>query len=60
MINVPDTPEGVLESVHNKVRGLLPMESVPLSIEGYVQELIRQARDPMRLAAMYIGWCAVF
>jgi serine/threonine-protein kinase ATR len=60
VVNVPDTPEGVLESVHNKVRGLLPMESVPLSVEGYVQELIRQATDPLRLASMYIGWCAFF
>lgn len=57
---VPDTPEGVLESVRNKVRGLLPMESVPLSVEGYVQELIRQATDPMRLASMYIGWVPFF
>ncbi|MCJ1477208.1 serine/threonine-protein kinase M1 [Lambiella insularis] len=58
--SVPDTPEGVLESVRNKVRGLLPMESVPLSVEGYVDELIQQATDPMRLASMYIGWCAFF
>ncbi|KAL8809103.1 MAG: hypothetical protein Q9200_003724 [Gallowayella weberi] len=57
---VPDTPEGVLESVRNKVRGLLPMESVPLSVEGYVEELIKQATDPRRLAAMYIGWCSFF
>lgn len=57
---VPDTPEGVLESVRNKVRGLLPMESVPLSVEGYVQELIGQATDPMKLASMYVGWCAFF
>ena len=57
---VPDSPEGVLENVRNKVRGLLPMESVPLSVEGYVQELIRQATDPWRLASMYIGWCAFF
>lgn len=57
---VPDTPEGVLESVRNKVRGLLPMESVPLSVEGYVHELIQQATDPWRLASMYIGWCAFF
>ena len=57
---VPDTPEGVLESVRNKVRGLLPNESVPLSVEGHVQELIRQATDPMRLASMYIGWCSFF
>ena len=57
---VPDTPEGVLESVRNKVRGLLPMESVPLSVEGYVQALIQQATDPFKLASMYIGWCAFF
>ncbi|KAL8699738.1 MAG: hypothetical protein Q9224_001285 [Gallowayella concinna] len=57
---VPDTPEGVLDSVRNKVRGLLPMESVPLSVEGYVEELIKQATDSARLAAMYIGWCAFF
>lgn len=57
---VPDTPEGVLENVRNKVRGLLPNESVPLSVEGYVQELIQQATDPWKLASMYIGWCAFF
>ncbi|KAL8917919.1 MAG: hypothetical protein Q9208_007662 [Pyrenodesmia sp. 3 TL-2023] len=57
---VPDTPEGVLESVRNKVRGLLPRESVPLSVEGYTDELIKQATDPERLAAMYIGWCSFF
>lgn len=57
---VPNTPEGVLESVNNKVKGLLPMESVPLSVEGYVQALIQQAVDPFRLASMYIGWCAFF
>ncbi|KAL8939500.1 MAG: hypothetical protein Q9216_003328 [Gyalolechia sp. 2 TL-2023] len=51
---VPDTPEGVLDSVRNKVRGLLPAESVPLSVEGYVDELIMQATDPERLAAMYM------
>lgn len=55
---VPDTPEGVLESVRSKVRGLLPGESLPLSVEGYVDELIVQATDPEKLAAMYIGWCA--
>lgn len=57
---VPDTPEGVLDSVRNKVRGLLPGESVPLSVEGYVEVLIKQATDPERLAAMYVGWCAFF
>ncbi|KAL9586349.1 MAG: hypothetical protein Q9212_000967 [Teloschistes hypoglaucus] len=57
---IPDTPEGVLDSVRSKVRGLLPLESVPLSVEGYVDELIKQATDPERLLAMYIGWCAFF
>ncbi|KAF2086780.1 putative phosphatidylinositol 3 and 4-kinase [Saccharata proteae CBS 121410] len=57
---VPTTPEEVLESVNGKVRGLLRGESVPLSVEGYVDALINQARDPKNLAAMYIGWCAFF
>ena len=57
---VPETPEGVLENVRMKVRGLLPAESVPLSCEGYVDELIKQATDPFKLASMYIGWCPFF
>ncbi|KAL8834033.1 MAG: hypothetical protein Q9170_003964 [Blastenia crenularia] len=55
---VPDTPEGVLDSVRNKVRGLLPGESAPLSVEGHVDHLIGRATDPENLAAMYVGWCA--
>ncbi|KAL4888524.1 UVSB PI-3 kinase [Aspergillus ambiguus] len=58
--NVPDTPAGVLESARNKLRGLLPGESVPLSVDGHVDELIMQATDKRNLAAMYIGWCAFF
>lgn len=55
---VPETPQEVLESVRMKVHGVLKGETVPLSVEGYVEELIRMARDPMNLASMYIGWCA--
>ena len=55
---VPDTPEGVLEAIRNKVRGLIAGESVPLSVEGHVQLLIQEATDPFNLSAMYIGWCA--
>ncbi|OJJ33117.1 hypothetical protein ASPWEDRAFT_174541 [Aspergillus wentii DTO 134E9] len=58
--SVPDTPAGVLENVRNKLRGLLPGESVPLSVDGHVDELIMQATDKKNLAAMYIGWCAFF
>ncbi|KAF2019578.1 hypothetical protein BU24DRAFT_419179 [Aaosphaeria arxii CBS 175.79] len=57
---VPDTPQEVLESVRGKVAGVLSGESVPLSVEGYVDALISMARDPRNLAAMYIGWCAFF
>ena len=57
---VPETPQEVLDSVRNKVRGLWKGESVPLSVEGYVDALLRTARDPANLAAMYIGWCAFF
>nr|POF13133.1 protein kinase rad3 [Quercus suber] len=55
---VPETPREILESVDRKVKGLLQGETVPLSVEGYVDALIRQAVDPANLAAMYIGWCA--
>ena len=55
---VPDTTEGVLEAIRNKVRGLVAGESVPLSVEGHVQLLIQEATDSYNLAAMYIGWCA--
>lgn len=59
-ISVPDTPTGVLENVRHKLQGLLPGESVPLSVDGHVDELIMQATDRRNLAAMYIGWCAFF
>ncbi|EOD43838.1 putative inositol kinase kinase protein [Neofusicoccum parvum UCRNP2] len=58
--DVPNTPEEVLAGVKRKVKGFLPNETVPLSVEGYVDSLIEKARDPHNLAAMYIGWCAFF
>ena len=57
---VPDTPAEVLEVVRAKVRGMLAGESVPLSVGGYVEEMIRRATDPANLCRMYIGWCAFF
>ena len=56
--NVPDTPQGVLEGIRGKTRGILEGESIPLSVGGYVQEMIQRATDPNRLVRMYIGWCA--
>ncbi|KAL1871978.1 hypothetical protein VTK73DRAFT_1808 [Phialemonium thermophilum] len=50
-------PTSVVESIRRKVRGLLPKESIPLGVEGQVEELIGQAVDPKNLTAMYIGWC---
>lgn len=52
-----DAAQEVLDGVKRKLRGLLAGESVPLSVEGQVQELIKQATDPVFLAGMYIGWC---
>ncbi|KAG5926189.1 hypothetical protein E4U42_003556, partial [Claviceps africana] len=49
-------PQSVVDSIRRKVRGLLPNESIPLSVEGQVEELIKQAVDARNLAAMYIGW----
>ncbi|KAG5944560.1 hypothetical protein E4U60_005826 [Claviceps pazoutovae] len=53
-------PQSVVDSIKRKVRGLLPNESIPLSVEGQVDELIKQAVDPRNLTAMYIGWCPFF
>ncbi|KAM3088202.1 serine/threonine-protein kinase M1, variant 2 [Clarireedia jacksonii] len=52
--------QSVLDAIGRKVRGLLVGESVPLSVEGHVDELIKQATEPKNLAAMYIGWCSFF
>lgn len=55
---VPQTAQGVLDSIKRKVRGLLAGESVPLGVEGQVDELIKMATNQTFLAGMYIGWCA--
>jgi serine/threonine-protein kinase ATR len=58
--NTPDTPMAILDAVRGKVKGMLPGESVPLSVGGYVEEMIKQATDHANLCKMYIGWCAFF
>ncbi|KAF9765646.1 hypothetical protein IL306_002066 [Fusarium sp. DS 682] len=56
-VGVKLQPQSVVDSIKRKVRGLLPTESIPLGVEGQVEELIKQAVDPRNLTAMYIGWC---
>ncbi|KAJ4323015.1 serine/threonine-protein kinase M1 [Fusarium piperis] len=56
-VGVKLQPHSVVDSIKRKVKGLLPHESIPLGVEGQVEELIKQAVDPRNLAAMYIGWC---
>ncbi|KAI1337113.1 phosphatidyl inositol 3-kinase-like protein [Xylariaceae sp. FL0016] len=51
-------PQSVVDSIKRKVRGLLPDESIPLGVEGQVEELIKQAVNPKNLSGMYIGWCS--
>jgi len=55
---VPETPQEVLDGVAGKLAGFLRGESVPLSVEGHVEALIKQATDAWNLCQMYIGWCA--
>ncbi|KAI5464134.1 hypothetical protein BGZ63DRAFT_349688 [Mariannaea sp. PMI_226] len=59
-VGVKLQPQSVVDSIKRKVKGLLPNESIPLGVEGQVEELIKQAVDPKNLAAMYIGWCPFF
>ncbi len=58
--SIPQTAQGVLDSIQRKIRGLLAGESVPLGVEGQVDELIKQATNQTYLAGMYIGWCSFF
>ncbi|KAH0602255.1 uncharacterized protein H6S33_009865 [Morchella sextelata] len=51
-IKIPETPKDVLKNIQNKLRGLFQGETVPLSVEGQVQELLRSAVDPGNLCAM--------
>lgn len=55
---VPQTGQGVLDSIQRKVKGYLTGEIVPLGVEGQVQELIAAATNHAFLAGMYIGWCS--
>lgn len=55
---VPETPREILDSVEGKLKGLLREETVALSVEGYVDALIREAVSPWNLCQMYIGWCS--
>lgn len=56
-VGVKLQPQSVVDSIRRKVKGLLANESIPLGVEGQVEELIKQAVDPRNLTAMYIGWC---
>jgi phosphatidylinositol kinase/protein kinase (PI-3 family) len=42
-------------TIRGKLGGQINKEELPLSAEGQVDELIRMAVSPERLAAMYIG-----
>ncbi|KAF8246273.1 hypothetical protein K440DRAFT_655242 [Wilcoxina mikolae CBS 423.85] len=56
----PETPKEILESIQGKLRGLWDNDTVPMSVEGHVEVLIKKATDPENLCAMYIGWCPMF
>ncbi|KAJ1957082.1 hypothetical protein EC988_001015, partial [Linderina pennispora] len=46
-----------LATISKKLQGVIQGQP-PLSVEGHVDELIREATDPKRLFQMYIGWAA--
>lgn len=50
------SPTSAMESTRSKIRGIKDPNSVPLSIDGLVDELIKQATSPENLAQMFKGW----
>ncbi|GAA5857265.1 hypothetical protein JCM8547_009406 [Rhodosporidiobolus lusitaniae] len=55
-----------LEPISNKLLGLQvtsdpeSLSAKEVSVEEQVERLIREARDPKNLGAMYVGWCSWF
>lgn len=54
------SPKDMLDVIRAKLQGRFTGETVPLSVEGQVQELIRSAVSPKNLKMMYIGWMSFF
>ncbi|XP_059175094.1 serine/threonine-protein kinase ATR-like isoform X2 [Physella acuta] len=51
-----------VQNIEDRMRGILKTKAkprcLPLSIEGHVDYLIKEATDETNLCAMYIGWAA--
>jgi phosphatidylinositol kinase/protein kinase (PI-3 family) len=45
----------IMSIIDTKVNGI-PVQGLPMSVEGQVADLIAIATDKSRLAKMYIGW----
>jgi serine/threonine-protein kinase ATR len=46
----------VLNEIETKLKGRVHKESLPLSVHGHVQQLLREAASVENLSKMYIGW----
>lgn len=50
-------PQSVVRAIKRKIHGHMGNETIPLGVEGQVEELIKEAVSHKNLASMYIGWC---
>ncbi|CDK26932.1 unnamed protein product [Kuraishia capsulata CBS 1993] len=48
--------QAALSAIRRKIRGVLDVEGMPVSVEGQVDAIILQATNVENLAQMYIGW----
>ncbi|OWB56053.1 kinase activity protein [[Candida] boidinii] len=49
-------PQIVMNAIRRKVRGILEIGELPVSVSGQVDAVIQQATSTENLAQMYIGW----
>ncbi|GMF73940.1 unnamed protein product [[Candida] boidinii] len=49
-------PQIVMNAIRRKVRGILEIGELPVSVSGQVDAVIQQATSAENLAQMYIGW----
>lgn len=48
--------EKAMKNVENRLAGKIANSTLPVSVEGYVDHLIRAAMSPDNLGRMFVGW----
>ncbi|CAN6601487.1 serine/threonine-protein kinase Mec1p [Trichomonascus vanleenenianus] len=59
-LRVAKSPEEAFATIRKKIRGIRGQDTLPLSVSGQVEYLIKLAVSDVNLASMYVGWGSCF